>query len=108
MNPLVVEIVGSILRWLLNIVAAFFVSRGIWTDEQADKYVLATTAALAVLLINLALALWSKYKTRLKLTTALATPFAQTERRLENQIANGVSAPASTPKTEVPEVKPPQ
>lgn len=107
MNPLLVDAVGAIIRWLLTFVSAALVSKGIWTQDQADRYVAAATAAAAVALITLFWSLWNKYKSRLKLTTALSAPYPQTEAQIENQIANGVTASASTPKSEVPEIKHP-
>ena len=69
MNPLAQEALGSIVRATLLLLSGWFVQHGIWTDTDAEKYVGA--AALAILAVGWSV--WQKYKSRLKLVTALAS-----------------------------------
>lgn len=101
MNPLLVDALGSILRWLLALVAGHLVQRGIWTQADAATYV----AAASVALLSLGWSLWSKYRSRLKLLTALASPVRTCEHALEQHIKSGACLPStSTPKSSIPAV----
>lgn len=99
MNPMIVEALGAIFRWVLAIGAGFIVKAGIWSEDDATKYV----AAGALALIGIGWELWQKHKSRVKLLTALATPTPMTERQLEEKVASPrVNPPVTTPKDAVP------
>lgn len=83
MNPLASEALGAILRWALTGLAGWFVSHGIWTADDAAKYV----AAAAIGILTLGWSLWAKYRNRLKLVTALSEPAGATEHDVEYRIA---------------------
>lgn len=104
MNPLIIELVGGFVRWLLTFGSGYLVSRGIWTTDQAEHYVVEITAAVATALAALLWTVWQKYHNRVKIVTALAKS-QMTEQDLEEQIAAGVSAPATTPKDARPKAK---
>jgi hypothetical protein len=103
MNPLFVAAVYQIIFAGLMFVAGFLVRWGVWSQEDAVKYM----GGLALGLIGLGGMLWNKYKDRIKIVTALSSEKPMTENQLESQIAGGETAPANTPKHEVPEVTPP-
>lgn len=108
MNPVAQEAIGSILRWVLAILAGFFVQHGIWSATDAEKYV--ATAAMA--LIALGWSLWQKYGMRTKLHVALISPPGTTEEQVEQKIAvakdMGTALPVmTTPKDAVPVPAPP-
>lgn len=103
MNPLLQDFISSLLRKWLSGIAGAMVTHGYFTSQKAEEYV--SGIILFIVTVGWGWAV-DKYK-RTKVSTALATPYPQTEKQLENQIANGAAAPASTPKTEVPEVKNP-
>jgi hypothetical protein len=103
MNPLLFSALGAILRWVLAFGAGFFVERGIWSSEDAATYV----AASAVALLALGWSLWSKYRGRVKLLTALAMPMGTTEATVKEHIAAGLPTPSvATPATVVPRMDP--
>lgn len=105
MNPLLQQALGSIVRWLLTFAAGYLVQLGIWTEEDAMKYV----GAAALALVALGWSLYQKYKSRLTLVTALATPGRASEAEVEQKIKaekqKPVPAlpPVTTPKTVVPD-----
>lgn len=92
MNPLLQEALASVIRHVLGMAAMFLVSTGIWQQADAEKYVAA--AALAV--ITLGWSFWQKYKSRIKLLSALSEPAPMSEGQLENKLAAGVTAAPST------------
>lgn len=100
MNPLLQEALGAIIRWALALGAGYLVRAGVWTDAQASTYV----AALTLAALALGWSLWQKYRTRLKLVSALASPAVLSEKQVERNIAMGTAAAVSTPKNERPEL----
>lgn len=101
MNPIVVEALGAILRWLLTLGAGYLVKAGIWTGSAAETYV----AAAAMGLLTLGWSLWQKYKTRSRLLTALWMPHGTTEAQLDVHIGGGGQTPSvTTPADTVPGV----
>ncbi len=94
MNAFYLEIVGSILRWLLSSLSAYAVAQHILTADQTDKL----TSDLAYHLMLAAPAvgalIWSivqKYRSRLQLLTALENP-PMTEDKMKGLIKNGMGA----------------
>ncbi len=102
MNPLYVDLLGSLIRWLLASAVGWFVAHGIWTQDQAATAV----AVLATAIVSLGWTLWKTYGKRLKIVTALALPSGCTERDVEAQIANPILAIPSvtTPKDVAPTI----
>jgi len=88
MNPLLMEALGSIVRWLLAGAAGWLVQHGIWTQAQSQTYVMA--AALAVLSIGWSL--WQKYKSRLRFLTALESPAGTPESVIKTKVSTGTGA----------------
>lgn len=98
MNPLAVEALGAIVRWVLTIGAGYFVQHGIWTADAASTYV----AAGALGLVTLGWSLYRKYSSRMKLLTAIANS-GSTEHEVEAQVASSVPNPSvTTAKTDTP------
>lgn len=99
MNPILKEALGSIIRHVLGFGAAFLVTSGVWQQADAEKYV----AAAAIGILAVGWSLWQKYKSRIKLLTALGTPATMSEEQLENGIRSSAKKPqVSTPKTDIP------
>jgi hypothetical protein len=98
MNPLLQEALGSILRKLLTVAATWLVAQGYWTDTAAQQYVAAATLAL----LSVGWSLWTNYRKRLKIVTALAMPAETSERELIAQIKTGDVPPATVSKDAAP------
>lgn len=43
MKPIWQEALGSIIRWLLTLIAGYLVSKGVWSSDAAKIYVQAAT-----------------------------------------------------------------
>ena len=111
MNPLVIDLLGSLLRWALNGLGMWLVARRVWTEGQASAFANAGAAALVPIVLGCALSLgsllWSQIKSytkRLKLVTALALPAGMTELDVEHAIKSPtIQTPSTaTQKDEVP------
>lgn len=74
MNPLFQAAAGSVLRHFLTMGAAYLVTRGIWTPEEASAYV----TAAAMFLVGIGWAIWHKSKVHAKIEAALALPAGST------------------------------
>lgn len=104
MNPLLQAALGSLIRFALGGVFSYLVTKGIWTEAEAANYL----SAAVVALVALGWAIWSHYKDRLKLVTALATPHAASEHLIERMVADGQAPPTTLPKNTTPYLaKPP-
>lgn len=102
MNPILQSALGSILRWLLALLAGYLVKAGIWTNSNAQAYVAAGTLAL----LALGWSLWQKYHSRIKFLTALTMPVGATENDVKAQVATGQALPAvNTPADTIPVAK---
>lgn len=99
MNPMLQEALGSIIRSGLMIFAGYLVTSGIWTPEAATTYVAGATVAI----LTLAWSVWQKYKSRIKLVTALASNQSMSEEKLEARIANVGAASVTTDKSAIPQ-----
>ena len=99
MNPMLVEAIGSILRWGLTILAGYLVQRGIWTSSNAETYV----AGAAMGLISLGWSFWQKYHMRLKFVTA-AGEAGLSEHQVERMVKDPdvVNPSVTHPKDTVP------
>lgn len=98
MNPMAVEAIGAIVRWLLTFGGAYLVKLGIWNQDDAAKYIAGATLAL----ISLGWSLYQKYGSRLKLLTAMATPGTTTEHLVEMTVAAGHAPSVTTDKGQTP------
>lgn len=109
-NPLVAAALGSVFRWALTFGAGWFVSKGIWTQDESTTYVLAASAGAVALLWSV----YQKYKTRVQFLNALDSPKGASEAEVKAKgapnylkllvallalgvAAGSVSACASTP-----------
>lgn len=98
MNPIVQEMLASVVRAGLKIAAGYLVAAGIWSGADADRYV----AAGALALVGIGWSLWKTYGSRMKLLTSLASPRVMTERQCEH-LAKQPDAPSVwTPKDKRP------
>ena len=75
MNPLVVTMLGSLLRMALLGLFAGLIQKGVWTEGQVE----AVAVGVAGFLATAVWALWNHYKARLKFVEALASPLGTTE-----------------------------
>lgn len=104
MNPMLLDALGSIVRWVLAFGAGWLVQHGIWTQANATIYVTAFAAAL----IALGWSLWQKYRSRVKLLAVLNLVRGLSEQRVENRLQAKTIAvpPVSTPKNVIPTMAP--
>lgn len=80
MNPVLQAALGSILRHVLTAGAAYLVTRGIWTPEDATTYV----ASAALALLGVGWSLWQKSQAHARIEQALAMPAGSTLTDLKN------------------------
>jgi len=102
MNPMLRDLLASIFRYLLGYAGVWLVAKGIITPEQSQAYVNEFSVGLTFAAAALAAGLWSRYKSRQKLVTALAEPYAMSEDALQLRVKHGLAASVSTPKDETP------
>lgn len=89
MSPLLAEFVGAVLRWLLTAGGAALVAKGVITDEQAGRFVLASAPHLVALVAiagSLVWSLWHKYWSRLKLRAARELPAGADDDQLADRM----------------------
>lgn len=82
MNPLLQAALGSIIRWALAALAGILVSKGVWTQQDADTYI----TALVLAILSLGWSLWAKYKERIFRKKALEMPAGATEDEVKQAI----------------------
>lgn len=97
MNPFLQQLLGGFARVAIVWVAAQ-AGHDI-TDDQAAHIFLTYVVPIAVFLWSA----WQHYRSRQKMTTALASGQAMSEKQVETVIANGGAASVLTPKTSVPQ-----
>lgn len=106
LNPLVVNIIGTWVRAGLLILSTWLIQHHIVTAQQGEQLATALYAQALNALPGLAaigLSIWQKYRSRLKIVTALTMPVGATEQQVEQKIASGVPLPSATlAKTAVP------
>lgn len=98
MNPLLQDLLTSVLRKLLMVAATWLVTSGAWSGADAEKY----TSAFALALVSTGWGLWRAYHNRQKIVTGLAMPAESTEAQVDHVIAAGMAPPATLPKTAKP------
>jgi len=103
LNPMLQQFLGSFARWLLAGAAVWAVQHGIFTENDAAKYVEAGSLAL----VGIGWSLYQKYGSRLKLVTAMSSG-SMTEKELEIHIARAAAIGASLPSVTTPKTETPQ
>ncbi len=100
MNPMLVDALGSILRWGLMILASELVHHGIWTSTDAERYV----GAFSMFLLTLGWSLWARYRARQVLVTALSAA-KMTESQAKSEVVSAMPTPTvTTPADTIPGV----
>lgn len=89
---LLLEALGSILRWLLAFGAGYLVRHGVWSQGAADGYVTAAATAIAMALVSIGWSLWQKYSARIKLLTALSLPAGSSIEQVQQRVDAGMGA----------------
>ena len=98
MNPFLNEIFGAVIRTGVAFVLGWLASQMLITADQATDWTASLTGAILILLWSV----WSKYKSRQKLLTAMASPAGVTEHRVEATVSAGDAPPVSVPKNVPP------
>lgn len=88
-SPLVKNIIGSAVRWVLVFVGGILVKKGIISDSQSSIYVeqllpVAVGAALAG--VALLLSIWQKKRANTKVEVALELPAGTPRATLEKKV----------------------
>lgn len=89
---LLLDAVGSLVRFALAFVAGYLVRHGVWTQGAADSYVAAASTAAAMAAISLGWSLWQKYAAHLKVLTALSMPAGSSVEQLQAKVDSGTGA----------------
>ncbi len=89
---LLLDALGSFIRWLLTFGAGWFVAHHVWTQDAANSYVNAASGAVALALLQLAWSFWQKYAAHLKVLTALNMPAGSTVAQLNAKVDSGLGA----------------
>lgn len=82
MNPVVMDVIGSLLRKFLAMASVWAVSYGIFTTDESAKIV----EGLALLLTSIIWTLWKNYGNHNKVLTALESPAGTTLQQLTAKI----------------------
>ncbi|HMJ82298.1 MAG TPA: hypothetical protein VK504_03985 [Vicinamibacterales bacterium] len=98
LNPMMMKSLGSLLRWALSLAVPFFVSKGIWTPDEATAMMTGIAGALAALIWSLL----EKRNAQKMLVTAQATPGPVSQSDLKQIIKDGPTPPVSLPKDVTP------
>ncbi len=98
MGPLMMSILGGLLRYALAGVITWLISNGIATPEQTAELITGIAGGLALLVWMI----WRKYRDRVRLLTGLAAPKGTSVDKLKDMIARGVAVPAATTDHQVP------
>jgi uncharacterized membrane protein YqjE len=111
MNPMMLELLGAILRYVAGFLLGVMLSHGVITDEQSTRFlneIAAPTTVLWVIgMLPLVWSMWQKFRSRQKLLTALASPTTTTEDKIQKTVDLGLAPSITTPKSEVPTLKAP-
>lgn len=98
MNPLFVDLGGTVVRFLLAGIMGYLVRKGVFTDAQVSSLL----SAITVGVLTLGWALYVKYRSRLKFLTAAASPTPLSERQVEQMVKTNQAPPATIPKERAP------
>lgn len=102
MQTILLQILGSVLRALLGSVFLWMVKEGWITEGQIPELV----TALATGVVTLGWIIWAKVRQNRVVQTALTTKPGKTLADVEDLVASGHYAPATTPKDAVPAITP--
>jgi len=94
MNPMVQQIVFSLVRFALASVSAALIQRGVLSPEQTDYVIV----GIGGLILAVGWGVWVKYKDRIKFVTAQASGAGTTEREVEMLVQSGAAPPATLSK----------
>lgn len=83
MNATLAAAIGAILRHFLTLLAGYLVSKGIWTDAEAQTYVMAAVTAL----IAFGWSLYQKHRAKLFADKARELPAGVSEERVKTEVA---------------------
>lgn len=100
MYSLIVEVFTGLLRHLLTGAATWLITNGIANKEQVDQLI----AGLALALVSAGLLIWKKYKDRVLVTTAAASPAGTPVAVIKTDIKAGIAASARTPDDRSPQL----
>jgi hypothetical protein len=107
LDPVFVEFLGVLFRWLLTSAGTYLVTHHILTAAQSESYATAFAhdAILGLpMLGGLALGLWARYKSRVKFLV-LASEAKLTEHGVNLMVKSGAPTPSIfTPPSTVPGV----
>lgn len=109
MNPVVQQIVASLVRSGLMALSGYLVARGIWTQDEADGYVRELVTILVPIVVVLGLAALGAARAYFKqklLVTAQAMPAGVTTTQVIAVAKSEKAPPASLSKNEAPEPLP--
>ena len=106
MNPVVQQIIMSLIRSGLMAVAGVLIARGIWTESEADGYVRELVPMLVPVVAAIGVAAWGAaraYSKQKMLVTAQALPAGVSTDEVK-AASKSASAPSATlPKDEQPD-----
>jgi len=95
MTPLLAEFLGALARWALTFLGAALVEHHVITADQNDRFTNAIVEHVmmaAPLVAALAWSLWAKYRSRIKLLTALESEAGTPEQKVDARIKSGLGA----------------
>jgi len=97
LNPFLQKLLGSVVRSTLVAIGGFLSAQAVANPEQISAFVEASIP----IVLGVALSVWDKYRTQQKIATTAALAKV-TEHEVEAKIAEGIVAPVTVPKNEVP------
>jgi hypothetical protein len=103
-NPLVVKMIGTLLRMSLGGLAFWLTSKGVLEPGQEEAFY----AGLTTIVLAIGWAVWKNVRSLREFNTAAGSNKAMSPEVVKAMVAGGVYAPASTPVTSVPNVKSPE
>jgi hypothetical protein len=98
LGPLLLSILGGLVRLALAPVVAWLLKEGILTPDQTVELYAGITGGLVLV----GWVIWNKYKDRLMLLTGLALPEGATEEMLKAIVKAKLTPAVTTPQTEAP------
>lgn len=98
MRGIAEESIGSIVRTILAALSGYLVQQALISEAQSQQFMIAAVPFLSALIWSL----YQKYKGRVRLMTALASPMPMSENTLEKVVATGNTPSVATPQFLVP------
>lgn len=93
MDPLVVELVASAVRWLMAVVGGYLVAKHVINADQADRLTsdIVNHALLALpIVVSLLWSAYAKYRGRLKFIAAVEAPAGTSETEINAAASTAV------------------